>query len=475
MEKRIYVDLSDEKDGVTGTCQLFDTFFPRSVLATKGFTRNIPFIVDCGSFQGLANENHLNDTFNFDITKPEFGILTHGHLDHYGKYPFAINQGFYAPIFTTYVTKTFLSQVFLEDCLKIEKRHAKSLDVPSRYNEEDIEKMERLMVGCAYNKRIQYNENICIYFFDNGHVPGAAITLVQLTFPECEEINFVITGDYNDCNMFYKVNPLPEWVHQLKNVVIIMESTYGGTYSYDLRPDCFIDNTVKSLLQGMTCINPTFAFGRMQEVLYKLKQAQDELILPKKYPIYVDGKTGIGCTNLFLERAFKMYPHAQDFLPENLEFVESKDHRKFLMSDPRPKIFAASSGSGSYGASSSYISGYRHNPNAMVHATGHIFPDSKLGRMRNDDTVAAQFFDTDEFSAHAKMEKLLDFPEPFENVLCIFVTHGETTSREALIDGLSERYDTKVFNLTSDTTFRITSDGVVATFPRKTNEDNSIR
>lgn len=475
--KRIYVDLSDEKDGVTGTCQLFNTFFPDRVMATKGYTNNIPFNVDCGSFQGLDNENQLNDTFNFDITKPEFGILTHGHLDHYGRYPLAVKQGYYAPIFTTYVTKTFLSQVFLEDCLKIEKRHAKKFDVEPKYDENDVEKMKDLLVGGAYHKRIQYNDNISIYFFDNGHVPGSAVTLIQLTHPGCEEINFVISGDYNNRNMFYKVNPLPQWVYQLPNLVIILESTYGGTKSSDLRPACFIENTIKALFQGKTCVDPTFAFGRMQEVLYKLKQAQDVRKLPPRFPIYVDGKTGIGCTSLFANRTFKMHPNAEDFLPENLTFVEDKDFRRFLINDPTPKIIVASSGSGSYGASHSYINGYCHNPNAMIHATGHIFPNSKLGKMKDDDTTEAQFRDTDEFSAHGKQEVLVDFVRPFkpENVLCIFVTHGETDSRESLIGELSETYNTKVFNLTSDTTFRITSDGVVATFPRKSNEEPLIR
>ena len=61
------------------------------------------------------------------IAKPEFGILTHGHLDHYGRYPLAIKKGFQGPIFTTYVTKAFLSQVFLEDCLRIETKRTKKI------------------------------------------------------------------------------------------------------------------------------------------------------------------------------------------------------------------------------------------------------------------------------------------------------------------------------------------------------------
>lgn len=468
MAKRIYVDLSDEKDSVTGTCQLFDTFFPDKVSGANEYTNNIPFIVDCGTFQGLDNEAQLNTSFNFDISKSEFGILSHGHLDHYGKYLLAIKKGFYNPIFTTYVTKAFLTNVFLEDCLKIEKRHAKKLNIEPSFTEAEVAKMNSLMIPCAYHKQIRYNDNISIYFFDNGHVPGSAVTLIQLTYPGYEEINIVVSGDYNDHNTFYKVNPLPQWVYDLPNVTIIIEATYGSTKYLDLRPACFIKNIIKALSEGKTCIVPTFSFVRMQEVLYALKEAQDINKLSTKYSICVDGKTGIGCTSMFLKNTFKMYSHTKDFLPQNVTFVEDKAFRKFLANDPTPKIIVSSSGMGSYGPSQYYIDAYRYNPNSIIHATGHITPDSKLGKMKVDENIKAQFFDTDEFSAHGKQEVLLNFIKPFnpENLKDIIITHGEPSVKEDFAKVLLENFNTKVHILSSKETFRITSDGVVASFPR---------
>lgn len=217
MGKRIFFDLSDEKSRVTGTCQLFDVQFPGKSYGSNGYTSNIPFILDCGSFQGEEDDDLLNSSFKFDITRPEFGILTHAHLDHYGRYPMAISKGFQAPIFTSYVTKTFLREVFLEDCLKIENRHAKKKGIEPAYTISETQKMCDYMIGCAYHKEIKYNDNISIYFFDNGHVPGAVVTLVQLTYPGYEDVNIVISGDYNNYNTFFKVNPLPQWVYNLPN------------------------------------------------------------------------------------------------------------------------------------------------------------------------------------------------------------------------------------------------------------------
>lgn len=474
MAKRIIVDLCDEKSGVTGTSQLFDAFFPKQVYGVEGYTNNIAFITDCGTFQGNDNDDLLNSTFHYDVSKPEFAILTHGHLDHYGRFPLAIKEGFQGPIFTTYVTKTFLTQVFLDDCLKIEKRHAKKNGVEPNYSESHTAKMASYMIPCAYHKRIQYNDNICIYFFDNGHVPGAAITLVQLTCPGYEEINIVISGDYNDHNTFFKVNPLPEFVYHLPNLTIIIEATYGGTRVKDLRPACFIKNILKSLSQGKTCIVPAFSFVRMQEVDYALKEAQDIGKLDPRIPIYNDGKTATGCTNLFLEGSFKMYPHMREFLPQNLTFVEDKDLRKFLKHDNSPKVIASSAGMGSYGPSQAYIDSYVSRPDAVIHATGHVSPNSKLGKLITSEDSASQIFDTDEFSAHAKQDVLIEkLVKPFmkvhakeNNVKSIIITHGDEEPKAELKGSISDNYDVPVYILSNDTTLRITSDGVVDFIPR---------
>ena len=473
--KRILVELTDEKDGVTGTAQYFYTHLPGTVYAPMaGYTKNVPFLVDCGSFQGIDNIDHLNSSFNFDITSPEFSILTHAHLDHYGMYPFAVSQGFRAPIFTTYSTKAFLSEVFLRDCLSIETRRAKKLNETPKYTEYEIEELKHSMIPCDFHNKIKISDNVSIYFFSNGHVPGAAITLVQLSYPGCEDINFVITGDYNDRNDFFEVKPLPEWVYELKNVIIIIEATYGGIKSSDLRPKCFIDNVVAALSQGKTCIVPAFSFGRIQEVLYKLKNAQGRRLNPK-FETYLDGKTAIGCTNLFLSGAFKMHSRAKNFLPENLTIIEDKNLRHFLIDDPTPKIIVSSSGSGSYGPSHTYIKGYSNNPNSIVHATGHIFPDSKLGKLRDDASIATQFFDTDEFSAHAKQEVLGEFPRPFKHLKSILIHHGELESKNDLAYVYKETYDASVHVLSSKYVYQITSDGVIATLHRNLNTNVPIR
>lgn len=476
-KKRIVLDLTDEKDGVTGTGQYLNAIFPGTVLTgMAGYTKNIPFLVDCGSFQGLDNIDQLNTTFNFDITSPEFSILTHAHLDHYGRYPLAIAQGFHAPVFTTYPTKTFLSEVFLQDCLKIEKRRAKKLDVEPLYSETEIKDFEHCMIPCNFNQKIVYNDNITIQFFDNGHVPGAAVTLVTISYPGCEDMNLIITGDYNNRNDFFEVKPLPEWVYNLPNVSVIIEATYGATKSSDLGEKCFINNVVRALVEGKTCVVPAFSFGRTQEVLYKLRIAQDAGILPTRFEIFLDGKTAIHTTSLFQNGAFKMHPNARDFLPDHLSIIEDKDMRSFILHNNYfPKVIVSSSGSASYGPSQRHVDWYKNNKLAMIHASGHIFPDSKLGRLRNDDSIAAEFCDTTEFSAHAKQEVLVGFVKPIKNLKSVFVHHGEENDTKELAYALKETCNTGIHILSSKKVFRMASDGTSEEFPRILNSNVPVR
>lgn len=476
-KKRILLDLTDEKDGVTGTGQSFNAIFPGTVLSgIAGYTKNIPFLVDCGSFQGLDNVDQLNTTFNFDVTSFEFSILTHAHLDHYGRYPLAIKQGFHAPVFTTYPTKTFLSEVFLQDCLKIEKRRAKKSGTEPNYTEMEIEKFEHCMIPCDFNQKIVYNDNITIQFFNNGHVPGAAVTLVTISYPDCEDMNLIITGDYNNHNDFFEVKPLPEWVYELPNVSVIIEATYGGTKSSDLREKCFIDNIVRALSEKKICIVPAFSFGRAQEVLYKLRNAQDSGILPTSFEIYLDGKTAIHTTSLFQNDAFKIHPRAKDFLPYNLNFVGDKKIRNFLIHENNfPKVIVSSSGSASYGPSQRYVDCYMNNKLAMIHATGHIFPESKLGHLRDDSSFVAQFFDTDEFSAHAKQEVLTQFVGPIKNLKSVFIHHGEENDKKELAYALKETCNANIHILSSNKVFRMASDGTSEEFPRILNSNVPVR
>ncbi len=99
------------------------------------------------------------------------------------------------------------------------------------------------MKPCRYNETIRVNDNVKITFLNNGHLVGAALILVQISYPEYEDINLLFTGDYNNKNMFFDVNPIPKWILELP-LTVIQESTYGDMDSTEIK-EIFKENIKK--------------------------------------------------------------------------------------------------------------------------------------------------------------------------------------------------------------------------------------
>lgn len=82
-------------------------------------------LIDCGLYQGsraLAEEN-AND-FGFDPASIDFLLLTHAHLDHCGRIPLLVKQGFAGRVLCTSATRE-LTRLVLLDSAKIQEEDAK--------------------------------------------------------------------------------------------------------------------------------------------------------------------------------------------------------------------------------------------------------------------------------------------------------------------------------------------------------------
>ena len=89
-------------EGVTGSCHL----------VTCGGKH---ILVDCGMFQGGHELNEENaEPFGFDPRKIDFLLLTHAHLDHCGRIPLLVKQGFRGEIICTAATRDLARLVMLD-------------------------------------------------------------------------------------------------------------------------------------------------------------------------------------------------------------------------------------------------------------------------------------------------------------------------------------------------------------------------
>lgn len=526
-KNQIVVDITNTHDQVTGSCNLVIVRLPipdgngNDVTVKK-------FIVDCGLFQGQDDEDDLNSKdFPFASDEIEFALITHHHVDHYGRFPLLIKRGYNGPIITTLPTKKFLT-IGLNDCINVTNKNAKRNHISPLYDEEDVSETLRHIEGYEFNQEVYFDENFSICFFKNGHLPGAAVILVKISCENADPVYYVFSGDYCDKNMFFEVPDLPDWVKELP-VHIICESTYGDIDTTDLEEPCFDKIIEKSIKDHKTILLPVFSLGRAQEVLLTLKNMQDAGKLPLNVRIYLDGYTSQAYTILYRAgNIFEMFPYAVKFLPVNLRYVVKKKEPKIdpyppskrpnkkkkkhrvaqpnhlpkkvkyspednlldtipddlkveredVINDTHRKIIISSSGSASYGPSQTYVQKGINRDNYVILFTGYIFPDSH-GKVAIDAEIGtvislggvltikrAQTFFTGQFSKHAKGDELLRFLKGFKNPKVIFINHGEPKTRQIFAERVDKEFpNADVVVLNSSTIVRINNKGIEKQYP----------
>lgn len=463
-----HVDIMDIHDKVTGSCHLCTT--------RKPYGDMLKFIVDCGIFQQDEGDEQ-NQKLPFNASNIEFCLVTHNHVDHIGRLPLMAKNGFRGKIYTTETTCNLMEEA-LKDSYSVLKSRAKSSGVAPLYGEEDVACAVNLCVPCPYDETIQVNEMVRVNFFENAHLPGAALILVRISYPEHEDINLLFTGDYNSKSAFQNDVHIPEWVFDLP-LTVIQESTYGDTNSEDIEP-CFDRNVLKATSEGWTVLAPVFSLGRAQEILYRLKCLQDSGDLDLNIPIYLDGKLSIRYTNMYLKGLVGIKEDMQDFLPQNFKYVDKTIRNSLLHEDNSCKIILTSSGMGSYGPARSYIPAYLGRQRMLIHFTGYTAVGTMGRRIKdtpNGETVnvggliikkRAKVEYTAEFSAHAKADTMIDFLKQFNNLKLVLVNHGDPEVKEKFATRILNEVDSKCVGILSkETLFRVNAWGLVKTIPTK--------
>lgn len=467
-KSRFHVDIMDIHDKVTGSCHLCVTNQP--------YGERSKFVVDSGIFHQEEGDE-LNKTFPFNASDIEFCLITHNHVDHTGRLPLLVKNGFRGKIYATETTCNLLPEALNDSCSVLKSR-AKNLGINPIYGEEDVACAISLCTPCPYDETIQITENIRVNFFENAHLPGAAIILVRISYPECEDINLLFTGDYNNKNVFQNDVHIPQWVLDLP-ITVIQESTYGDTDSSEVEP-CFDRNVLKAAQEGWTVLAPVFSLGRAQEILYRLKCLQDSGKLDTNIPIYLDGNLAIKYTIMYRIGLVGIREEMRDFLPENFSYVDKVLRNSLLHENNSCKIILTSSGMGSYGPARSYIPAYLGRKKVLIHFTGYTAPGT-MGRKIKDTpageavnvaglliTKRAKVEYTSEFSAHARADIMIDFLKQFSNLKLVLVNHGAPEVKEKFAARILKEVDSKYVGvLNRDTLFRVNSWGLVKTIPTK--------
>ena len=428
----LHADLMAFHLEVTGSSILVSVRYPNG--------KRTKFGVDFGMFQE-EKYTSLNKKIPFNPEELAFMLVTHSHIDHTGRLPFLVKKGFNKKIYLTKGTNLLIMPA-LKDSYKILREREKLFGKKEKaiYNYDDVRRTKELLEPVDFERSIQVDEHIKIMFFMNGHLFGAAMILVRISYEGEEDINLFFTGDYNDHNTFFKVDPLPKWVTRLP-ITIVIESTYGNMKSSDVEK-IFKKNSLSALNQGKTEIAPVFSLGRAQEGLYEAKTWQSEGELSTDIPIYLAGKLVYKNTNILLRNPdiFRIKKDMRDFLPENFHYIDSNSIKTILL-DKNPKLIFTSSGMGTNGPAQVFLPEYLPKKNAIIHFMGYLSENSKGYQIMNTPDGEcikfngrmipknAEVYCTSEYSAHAKQDALIKLLKKFENKRMVIINHGSTQTQ----------------------------------------------
>jgi len=132
------------------------------------------FLVDCGLIQGEKFVDDLNwNKFPYEASEIDILFITHGHIDHIGRIPKLISEGFKGKIISTFPTKE-ITEIMLADTAHILSRD-KDNGLDKIYTEENNKKAMSLWETLEYGQEFAVDDLFKFSFKDAGHVLGSGI------------------------------------------------------------------------------------------------------------------------------------------------------------------------------------------------------------------------------------------------------------------------------------------------------------
>ena len=257
---------------------------------------NKKIAVDCGLLQGTRDMEEKNfEPFKYNPAEIDFLIITHAHLDHIGKVPKFIKDGFKGKIISTVETMEIARPV-LDDALKVmQSRHPDKL----LFDEGDIEKSFSLWEGKNFGEKIELFENCNLEMQDAGHILGSAICNVT-----CGPIKIAFTGDLGN-----SPSPLlPDTEFPKGADYIVMESVYGDRNheSKEERREKLKQAILGGIKKDGAVVIPAFSIERTQVLLYEINNMVENKEIPQ-IPVFLDSPLAIKVTDIYkkYEKDFK--------------------------------------------------------------------------------------------------------------------------------------------------------------------------
>lgn len=439
---------------VTGSCHLLEVGKKQVLL-------------DCGLIQGRSKDELRNhDPFPFDPARLDAVVLSHAHIDHSGRLPILIKQGFKGKIYT-HDASADLCSVLLKDSAQLNardveyrnKRRARRGKPPLEplYESKHVEHTLKSFRTLPFGKSQDITDGVNITLYDAGHILGSAMVELKLT-EGSEKRTVVFSGDLG-----HRGAPILKDFTHLENAdLVLMESTYGNRVHRDWS-ETFdeVSAIAKAINESPgNVLIPAFSVGRSQMILYMFARYFDEWNLGR-WKIFLDSPMAIEATDLYMKYT-KLYDEtAAAFYEEhgallsmpNLKFTKSADESRAINDHASGCIIIAGSGMMTGGRIKHHLKHNLWKPSTHLIVSGYQAHGS-LGRKIVEGAptiklwgerinVAAQVHTVGGLSAHADQNGMLDWYESFKGKPPVLLVHGETSASETLAKKIREKFGAK--------------------------------
>jgi metallo-beta-lactamase family protein len=439
--------------GVTGSAYLIET-------------EHATLLMECGLVQGRREEEKTNEEpFPFDIRKLDAVILSHAHLDHTGRLPKLVADGYTGPVYMTSPTCELL-EIMLKDAASLQERDAEwenkrrrragKPEIEPLYTMEDAEASLALCEGLSYGRRQQVADGIEICYHDAGHILGSAIVELFITEGGVEK-KLVFSGDLgNSCAALLSD---PATIEEAD--VLLLESTYGDREHRSMEATLqeFEDIITAASENGGNILIPAFAVGRTQEIIFHLGELYQKGKL-KHQAVYLDSPMAIATTEVY-HRFQDIFNHEDSatlrqgksgslhtFLPV-LRYSRTTEESMALNRIAAGAIIIAGSGMCNGGRIRHHLKHNLWRKSSHVVIVGYqaigtpgraLVDGAKTFRMGGEEIVVnATIHTLGGFSAHASQSQLLDWASNFKKPRPrLYLIHGEPEAKAALQGRLSQ-------------------------------------
>ncbi len=438
--KRLQISFFGGTGEVTGSNFLIETLDEANPLR---------ILVDCGLFQGskiFEEQNH--QPFPYDPASINYLVVTHAHIDHTGRIPKLVKDGFRGTILSTFPTKE-IAKLMLIDSMGVMAKEIKNDNTEPLYTAEDIEASQALWKSLPYHEPFSFTEGFSVRLLEAGHTLGSA--MIEFTY---QSKRLIFSGDLGNSPA-----PLLRSAEAIKDATyLVIESVYGDRNHEHKeerreRLERIIEDTINS---GGVLMIPAFSLERTQELLYEIERLMEKESIPL-VPVFIDSPLAIKVTDIY--KKYDSYFNKdvcyiigsgnEIFNFPQLRFTMTTEESKAINEIAPPKIIMAGSGMSNGGRILHHEKRYLPDPKNTLLMVGYQATRT-LGRQLQDGAkrvkihgeeieVRAKIAVLHGYSGHLDSEGLLRYVAASADTLKkVFVVMGEPKSSLFLVQRIRD-------------------------------------